>query len=296
LNYVLDKWIKTSDRDIFFAIMKIDSHQHFWLYDPEDYIWITEELAVLKKNFTPSELKPLLDEAGMDGCISVQARQNRIENEFLLKFSEKLGFVKGVVGWVDLQADDVEKDLEELSERAKFVGLRHVIQDEPDDRFILGQKFMAGIGLLEKFNLTYDILVLEKHLPYTVEFAQKFPNQKFVLDHMGKPGVKDGRIDEWKAGVEKLAKLENVYCKLSGLVTEADWAKWKEKDFIPYMDTVMEAFGATRVMVGSDWPVCTLASKYSSVIDIAKRYVEKLSSSEQEAVMGGNAARFYGID
>jgi L-fuconolactonase len=273
--------------------MKIDAHQHFWKYNQEEYTWINDEMLILKKNFLPGDLKPLLSQAGLDGSVAVQARQSLDETRWLLNLAGKNEFVKGVVGWVDLCSERLEDQLNEFMSHPKFIGVRHVIQDEPDDFLILRKEFINGIGLLKKFNLTYDILIYTRHLPRTVEFVRKFPDQIFVLDHIAKPEIRYQKTSPWKEDIIKLAKFENVYCKISGMVTEADWLGWNAEDFRPYLDTIVSAFGIDRLMIGSDWPVCQLAGTYDDVLGIPVKYFADFNKHEKEAVFGLNAEKAY---
>ncbi len=275
--------------------MKIDAHQHFWQYSPREFGWITHEMSAIRRDFLPQDLQPLLKTAGFDASIAVQAAQTSEETNFLLDLANKYPFIAGVVGWADLQAPDAEEKLTRISENKKLVGVRHVVQSEPDINFLLRPAFMKGIRLLEKFDLTYDILIYPKHLPVTARFVEQFPDQKFVLDHLAKPLIKDRILQPWTADIWALAAFENVSCKLSGMVTEADWKNWKKDDFIPYLDVVFEAFGVNRLMIGSDWPVCTIAGNYAEVMEIVQEYIKSLSKDEQKLIMGGNAARFYGV-
>jgi L-fuconolactonase len=275
--------------------MRIDSHQHFWEYDPQQYPWITDKLARIRRSFLPPDLEPELKRAGMDGCIAVQARQTVEESRWLLGLADRQQFIKGIVGWVDLRADDVEKDLATLSENPKFVGVRHVAQDEPDDRFLVGKKFLRGISKLKQFDLAYDILIFPKQLPAAIELANRFPEQRFVLDHIAKPIIRESLIEPWRTQIRELAKAPNVWCKLSGMVTEANWDSWTQEDFFPYLDAVGEAFGMDRLMYGSDWPVCLLAGGYQQVCGILKQWVGGCDSLKIDAVMGVHAARFYNL-
>src|SRR4030042_3707586 len=233
--------------------MKIDSHQHFWKYNPEEYAWINDEMKILKKDYLPDDLKILVRQAGFNGTVAVQARQSFTETHWLLDLADKNKFIKGVVGWVDLCSERLEDQLNELLSIPKFVGVRHVIQDEPDELFILRKEFLKGIGLLQKFNLTYDILIFAGHLPQTLEFVRTFPEQVFILDHIAKPDLWYTTHSPWKEDIIKLGKFKNVYCKISGMVTEADWLRWKAEDFKPYLDIITDAFGTDRLMIGSDW-------------------------------------------
>ncbi|MBG87200.1 MAG: amidohydrolase [Verrucomicrobiales bacterium] len=276
--------------------MKIDSHQHFWNYDAVDYSWISEELAVLKRNFTPADLKEELGSVGIDCCVAVQARQTVEEGRWLCSLADDNDFIKGVVGWVDLCSEDADRQMEKLNAHPRFVGVRHVVQDEEDDRFIVGENFMRGISLLEKYELRYDILIFPKQLPATLEFVKQFPDQPFVLDHIAKPLIKDAIIEPWELHIRELARFSNVMCKVSGMVTEADWKGWEVEHFDPFLDVVLDAFGPDRLMYGSDWPVCTLAGSYKQAHSLALRLAEQLSESEQEKFWGGNAAKFYGLE
>lgn len=274
--------------------MKLDSHQHFWRYNVAQYPWMQPSWPI-RRDFLPPDLKPLLDDAGLDGSIAVQARQSLEENRFLLALGDAHPLVKGVVGWVDLRSDRVEEQLAEFARHPKFVGVRHVVQDEPDDDFMLGAAFQRGIGKLRQFDLTYDILIFHKQLPAAIKLVEKFPEQPFVLDHIAKPPIRTGALSPWREQVRELAKFPNVLCKVSGLVTEADWAAWKPGDFRQYLDVVFEAFGVGRVMYGSDWPVALLAGEYARVFGLARDYIAALPAADQDRFLGGNAARFYGV-
>lgn len=249
----------------------------------------------LKRSFLPEELKPLLDEAGFNGVIAVQARQTLEETAWLLELADARPWILGVVGWVDLCSDEIERQLETFSQHPKFVGVRHIVHDEPDDRFMERADFRRGIASLASYGLTYDLLVYEKHLPWAQRLVEAFPEQPFVLDHIGKPDIRNQSVRDWQRSLKALAENRNVWCKLSGMVTEADWNRWTETDFIPYLDAVLAAFGPDRLMIGSDWPVCTLAGDYRSVTGIVLRYFEGFPKDIQDRVLGGNCARFYGI-
>jgi len=275
--------------------MKIDTHQHFWKYSKEQYPWIGEGMEVLAQDRLPADLNPVLEANGIEGTIAVQARQVVAETEALLTMAEEYDFIRGVVGWVVLRSPDVEARLERFRGRAKMVGVRHVVQDEPDDQFVLRDDFMRGIGKLKAYELVYDILIFPHQLPAAIELARRFPDQVFILDHMAKPSIKDRQMSPWENDIRKLASFENVSCKISGMVTEADWHNWTVEDFTPYMDAVLEAFGAERLTIGSDWPVCTLAGQYGSVISIAADFIAQLSDNEQKAIWEGNPKRIYGL-
>lgn len=276
--------------------MKIDSHQHFWNYDPVDYRWIDENMAVLKMNYLPPQLEKLLRNNSLDGCVAIQARQTERETEFLLQLAEKYNFIKGVVGWVDLCNSDVRDRLAYFSKSKKLCGIRHILQSEPDDKFMLQENFQKGIYALNEFDLVYDILIFPKHLEPVYYLVQNFPNQRFIIDHLAKPHIKDGKIKEWKVGIERLSQFPNVNCKVSGLVTEASWDCWESDEFIPYLDVVFSCFGVDRIMFGSDWPVCLLCSNYDQVISIVTKYISDLEEEDQQKVMGLNAAKFYNLN
>jgi len=275
--------------------MKIDTHQHFWKYNATQYPWMEESMGSLRRDYLPSHLAPLLKAAGIDGTVSVQARQLVEESDWLLELADQNPFIKGVVGWVDLQSPMVEEQLEKLARYAKLRGVRHVVHDESDDRFMMREDFRRGLKQLRKYKLTYDLLLFPRHLPVACELLNLFPEQPFVLDHIAKPPINEHKLEPWRTDLGRLAKFTNVYCKVSGMVTEADWAHWKSQDFMPCLDAVFESFGTKRIMVGSDWPVCTLGGTYPRVMDIADDYVQQLSRDERTDVWGENARRFYGL-
>jgi L-fuconolactonase len=252
-------------------------------------------MAVIQRDFFPGDLQPLLTKSNINGCVAVQADQSETENTFLLSLANENDFVKGVVGWVDFQARDITDTLAKYSAHRKMKGFRHVLQGEKQRDFMLRPDFLNGIGKLRQFNYTYDILIYPDQLRFTEEFVNNFPNQRFVIDHLAKPYIKEGKIDEWKREMEILAKYDNVLCKISGMVTEADWKNWKIEDFTPYLDVVVEAFGMERLMYGSDWPVCTVAGSYDQVFDIVLKYFSSFSKSEQQKFFGGNAIEFYNL-
>jgi L-fuconolactonase len=275
--------------------MRLDSHQHFWMFSEQEYDWINEDMQVLKRDFLPPDLLEQLKTVDFDASIVVQARQVYQETDWLLKLARDNDFIKGVVGWVDLCDGNVRSHLETYSQHPKLVGVRHVIHDEPDDRFILREDFNRGISFLKEFNLTYDILIFERHLPYAIEFVEKFPDQPFVIDHIAKPLIKDGILEPWAENIKKIAAYPNVFCKLSGMVTEADWNNWTFANLAPYLDLVFESFGTNRLMIGSDWPVCLVAADYKQVIRIVQDYIKTLAEHEQTAILGKNAQTFYNI-
>lgn len=276
--------------------MRIDAHQHFWHYNPAEHVWMTDEMADLKRDFLPEDLKPLLERTGIDGTVAVQARQNLKETEWLLELADRYDFIKGVVGWVDLRSPEVKQQLEIYSQHPKLKGVRHVVHDEPDDRFMLREDFLRGLSLLREFDLTYDLLLFPKHLPIAVEVVKQFPDQKFVLDHIAKPFIRDHVLSPWDEDIRALAQFENVYCKVSGMVTEAVWKQWQIADFRPYLDVVFDCFGPDRLMFGSDWPVCTLSATYEEVVHIVQDYLQQFPTEIQERVLGQNAVTFYNLE
>jgi L-fuconolactonase len=280
--------------------MKIDSHQHFWRYSATDYPWIGAGMERLARDYLPADLEPPAAAAGIGGTVAVQARQTLEETRWLLELAERHPLIRGVVGWVDLRSVDVHGQLREFAAREQFVGVRHVVQDEPDPRFLLGKEFFRGLEHLHPFGLTYDLLLYPQQLPAAVELAAQLPEQPFVLDHLAKPRIatwtKPGDLHAWRRDIEALAKQDNVCCKLSGMVTEAAWRQWRRADFKPYLDVALAAFGPERLMFGSDWPVCLLSGDYAEVAGIIGDFSGELSPAEQAAIWGGTARRFYGLD
>jgi L-fuconolactonase len=273
--------------------MHIDSHQHFWHYNPAQHVWMTESMTVLRRDFLPDDLAPLLKSTGFDGTVAVQARQSLEETAWLLALSDQYEPIRGVVGWVDLRAEDVGDQLRRYAGHPKLKGVRHIVEDEPDVEFIVRPEFRRGIGVLAEFGLTYDLLLRPAHLPAALKLVREFSRQPFVVDHIAKPSIKTKSLTPWREGLRALAEEENVSCKLSGMVTEADWQAWVPDDFGPYLEMVIDAFGVNRVMIGSDWPVCTLAGDYQPVMDIVLQYVERYPLETREKILGGNCARFY---
>ena len=273
--------------------MKIDAHQHFWIYNQKDFDWIDDSMAAIRRNFLPEDLQPELQANDFDGSVVVQTCQTLEETRWLLGLAARHPSILGVVGWADLRSRDIRSQLTSLTQNPKLVGLRHIVQSEPDDRFLLQADFLRGISALEEFGLAYDILIYPKHLPVAIDFVQRFPRQHFVLDHLAKPPIKSGEISSWAKGIRALAASPNVFCKLSGLVTEADWQHWKPEHITPYLDVAFESFGPERLMIGSDWPVCLVAASYSRTVKVVKDYILHLPPESQAAVLGGNAARFW---
>jgi L-fuconolactonase len=275
--------------------MKIDCHQHFWKYNPVEYDWIDDQMATIRRDFLPADLSLELDKLHFDGSVAVQARQLLDETEWLLQLADHNPKIKGVVGWVDLRSDAVVSQLEKYALHPKFVGVRHVVQGEPADDFILGTEFNKGVELLKKYNLTYDILVFPRQLPNAVKFARNHPGITMVLDHIAKPYIKDRKISPWDKDIFELASLPNVYCKVSGMVTEADFKNWNPQDFKPYLDVIFEAFGTDRVMIGSDWPVCLVGGSYSAILGIVMDYISKFSEEQKDNILGNNAVKAYNL-
>jgi len=273
--------------------LKIDAHHHFWHYNPEEYGWINSDMKALRKNFLPADLAAQIAAVGIDGVVSVQARQTVEETRWLLELAAQHEFIKGVVGWLPLTATDIEAELERWSGYAKLKAVRHVLHDEPDDMYMLRADFNHGIEKLRQFNLVYDILIFEKHLPQTIEFVDRHPGQIFVVDHIAKPLIKDRVIAPWDKLITELAQRRNVYCKLSGVVTEADHAHWTPENIKPYLDVVLQAFGPQRLMFGTDWPVCLLATGYEKWVKTVKDFIAPLSVAQQDRMMGGTAVEAY---
>jgi len=275
--------------------MIIDSHQHFWKYEPKKHSWIDDEMSVIRKDFLPANLKKIFAENNIDGCVAVQADQTLEETDFLLDLANENDFIKGVVGWADLRDQNIDVILERYHPHKKIKGWRHVVQGEADHNFLIRSDFLRGISFLEKYDYAYDILIFPHQLGATLEFVKRFPHQKFVIDHIAKPYIKDGFYEGWAALMKEIAKQENVFCKVSGMITEADYTSWKAEQLHPYMDLVLEAFGTKRLMYGSDWPVCLVAGNYRQVKSIVVDFIKTLGDSEQNAIMGQNALEFYNL-
>ncbi len=276
--------------------MRIDAHHHFWRYNAAEYGWITDEMSLLRRDFLPAELEAEIAGAGIDGVVSVQARQSLAETEWLLQLADEQSFIRGVVGWIPLTAPEAGEIAARLSARRKLKGVRHVLQDEPDEFYMLRVDFNRGVAALADAGLAYDILIFDRHLPQTIRFVDRHPNQVFILDHVAKPRIRDGMFSPWRDNISNLAKRENVFCKISGMVTEADWTRWSEEDLRPYFDAVLEAFTPQRLMFGSDWPVCLLACGYRQWCEVVSRAIGRLSAAEQAEIFGGAAVRAYRLD
>ena len=271
----------------------IDSHQHFWKYNPAEYGWIDDSMAAIRRDFLPADARREMDAAGVDACVAVQARQTIAETRWLLELAADHPFITAVVGWIDLQGD-VDAQLAALGEAPRLAGVRHIVQGEADG-FLERPAFLDGVARLERLGLAYDILVYARQLPQAIAFARRFPRQRFVLDHLGKPDVRAGAFSEWRAQVESLAGLPYVWCKLSGLVTEADPASWTPGQLRPYLDAALEAFGPARVMMGTDWPVCLVAASYADAVALVTDAIGEYSDDEQRQMLGGNAKHFWNL-
>lgn len=275
--------------------MKIDSHHHFWSYDPVEYGWIDDAMRVIRCDFLPSDLRAEIAATGVAGVVSVQARQSLVETDWLLNFAQQHDFIRGVVGWVELCSPRVVADLERFAANPKLKSVRHVVQGEPDDNFILRDDFNRGIRELRRFKLAYDILIFERHLPQTIRFVDAHPDQVFVLDHLAKPRIKANEFEPWNRNLRELARRPNVYCKASGMATEAEYGSWTEPQLRRYFDAALEAFGPRRLMFGSDWPVCLVACDYGRWHRLVSKWISELSPAEQERVLGGTAIEAYNL-
>jgi L-fuconolactonase len=274
---------------------RIDSHQHFWIYSPEEYAWISSGMEALRRNFLPSDLAAEREQTGVQASVAVQARQTVQETEWLLQLADKAPSIAGVVGWVSLVDKGAPEQIERLAAHPRLRGLRHVLQDEADDHYILRPDFNAGVAALKPYSLVYDILIFEKHLPQTIEFVDRHPDQIFVLDHIAKPRIRDGSFTTWREQMQELARRPNVYCKVSGMVTEADWNRWTTAELQRYFDAVLDLFTPKRLMFGSDWPVLLVASSYGQWVQTLQDATAALSTTEQERVWGETAAEAYGL-
>jgi len=270
----------------------IDTHQHFWNYDPKTHDWINEDMRVIRKDFLPADLAPILKENNVDGCIAVQADQTDAETQILIREANQNSFIKGVVGWVDLNSTEIEAALASYTDTKMLKGFRHILQAEPKG-FMLAPSFKKGIDALTKYNYTYDLLIYASQLKEAKEFISNHSTQPIVIDHLAKPNIKEGEWENWKKDINEIAQYPNVYCKISGMATEANWNTWTMDTLKPYIDTVVEAFGTDRIMFGSDWPVCLLASSYSKWLETLQNYFNTFSIDEQASFFANNAIKFY---
>jgi len=272
---------------------RIDAHHHLWRYSREEYEWIDDSMAMLRRDFLPQDLSAEIQSASVDGAIAVQARQTLEETRWLLDLADKNDQIHGVVGWAPIADENFLEVLEVFSAHPRLKGLRHVVQAEPDENFLLREDFNRGIRTLRGTGLVYDMLIYERHLPQTIQFVDRHPEQAFVLDHIAKPRIREGVLEPWSTQIRELARRENVSCKLSGIVTEADWKQWNLESLRPYLDTVMEVFGPQRILAGSDWPVCLVACGYAQWFGLLDQYLAGFTESERDAILGGNAERAY---
>jgi L-fuconolactonase len=274
--------------------MIIDSHVHFWKFDAVRDAWITGDMKILRQDHLPQHLFSLLKENEIEGCVAVQADQSETETFFLTELSKTNPFIKGIVGWVDLQDEHIDDRLEYFYQFPIIKGWRHIVQSETDG-FLNGKKFLRGIQALAKYNYSYDLLINHHQLKQALEFVTKFPEQKFVIDHCAKPDVKNNNVNDWKKDMMEMATYPNVYCKLSGLLTEVNWNEWTDTDFNPYLDTVFEMYGTDRLLFGSDWPVLNLSGTYRQWKFLLEKYMENHTENDRQKVFGINAAQFYNL-
>jgi L-fuconolactonase len=278
-----------------FSGVKIDSHQHFWKYDDREDPWITDEMKVIKRDFLPSALEVILARSGFDGCVAVQSRQNEKHNLFLLDLADRNNFIKGIVGWIDLQSTDLAQQLSDSSKHGKLKGFRHVVQAESAG-FMMRKTFIDGVNMLSKHGFTYDLLIASSQLDEALSFVSCIHDTKIVLDHLAKPAISRHEHTEWREHMRAMSKFENVYCKVSGMVTEANWHNWRKQDFHPYLETVAEFFGPARMLYGSDWPVCLLAASYDEQLKITQDYFSEFSPDERNQIFGLTATKFYSLE
>ena len=272
----------------------IDSHQHFWKFDPVGHAWITDEMQAIRRDFMPGDLQPLLKKHHIEGCVSVQVDQTEDETLSLLSLANQYPFIRGVVGWIDLMNPNLDSRLEYFSTLKKLKGFRHIVQGEKEG-FLLNADFIRGVRKLAGYNFTYDLLIYHYQLDEAIAFLKEVPDIKIVVDHIAKPSIKTKQLAPWAAGIKTLSGFPNVYCKVSGMVTEADWTSWKYEDLIPYLDVVFGAFGTSRLLYGSDWPVCLLGASYDEQFSVLQQYLKEFSGEEKKAILGGNAETFYNL-
>jgi L-fuconolactonase len=273
--------------------LRIDAHQHFWKFDPVRDSWITDDMQVIQRDFLPDDLFKEINTQKIEGTIAVQAAESETETRFLLELAEENEFIKGVVGWIDLKHEMIDIQLQEWKKFSKLKGFRNITQGKPDDQYFKNKDFQKGIRQLTANQFTYDVLVYHDQLPAAIQFTERFPDQAFILDHLGKPAITAGEIKKWKENIRVLSQHPRTFCKLSGLITEADWKKWRYEDLSPYLEIVGEYFGVDRICFGSDWPVCLLAGSYGEVTGILTRFLQQVNQSDHEKVWGTNAANFY---
>jgi L-fuconolactonase len=274
--------------------MRIDSHQHFWKFNPVQHAWINEEMSVIRKDFLPRDLKPVLDQNNINGCIAVQVDHSTDDTDFLLELAGQNHFIKGVVGWVDLKSAQLENELKSYKNNSTLKGFRHILQGQPKEE-MLDPAFIKGVNTIGRLGFTYDLLIYHNQFADALNFLSQTHDCRIVIDHLGKPPIRSGEIAQWSKDVAAASSFKNVYCKLSGMVTEADWVRWKNDDLFPYIDSIFQSFGSKRIMYGSDWPVCLVAANYRQQLDVVTNYISRLSEEEQLDVMGRNAVRFYNL-
>jgi L-fuconolactonase len=275
--------------------MRIDAHQHFWKYHPASHGWINDEMAGIRKDFMPDDLWPLLNKHHIDGCIAVQADERLEENQMLLSLAEKFSFIKGVVGWADLRSPAFSEEIHIFKQYNKLVGFRCIMQGQQDEMYLNNETFIQHVSLLAKHAYTYDLLIYHHQLPSLLNFIEKLPDNKLILDHIGKPDIKSRNIKSWKENIQKIASHPHIYCKLSGMITEASFTQWTYDDIAPFMDAVGEAFGTDRICFGSDWPVCLVAGSYDKMIEVVQKWADQLTSTEQDKIFGLNTIKFYNL-
>ncbi len=276
--------------------MRLDAHVHFWRYSDDEYGWISDEMAAIRRDFLPPDWQAVAGPLGFDGLIAVQARQTFDETRWLLELADEHPAIQGVVGWVDLRGPALDDQLDILSDHPKLVGVRHIVQGEPDPGFMLHDDFLRGIARLGHHDLACDLLILAAQLPAAIEMVGHFPRQRFVLNHIAKPNIASGEMEPWATDIGRLAEHDNVWCKLSGLVTEADQDGWAIGKLRGYLDAVFDAFGHERLMIGSDWPVCLGAASYEQVVAVVMAWMGDLPEDAQRGMLGGNCARAYGLE
>jgi len=276
--------------------MIIDSHQHFWQLGRFDYPWMNSSLGVLYRDYLPDQLEPILGQNGVGKTVVVQASNSVEESRWLLNLADEHPFIAGVVGWVDLGSDDVDRQLDELVPHPKFKGVRHLVESEPADDWLIQPQVLRGLKRLSTYGVSYDLLVHTRHLKYIQKVVDACPDLKLVIDHMAKPPIANGEIETWRQELRQVAANERIYCKLSGLVTEANWTSWTKSDLRPYVDCALELFGSSRLLFGSDHPVCLLAASYEQVLASFHELLNELSDDEEQKIFGSNAAEFYGLN
>lgn len=274
--------------------MNIDAHQHFWKYDPKRHSWITDDMKAIRRDFQPGDLRPLLELHNIEGCVAVQVDQTEDETLTLLSLANQHDFIKGVVGWIDLRNPDLDSRLQYFSSLKKLKGFRHIVQGEKPG-FLLQREFINGVRQLARYDFSYDLLIYHHQLEEALAFVRQVPETRIVIDHLAKPSIATQDHSQWDIHMRSMAEAPNIYCKVSGMVTEARWPGWKYEEFVPYLEGVMNAFGTGRLMYGSDWPVCLVAATYEEQLSIVKKYLQEFSSGEKKQILGGNTERFYNL-